>query len=690
MPKIDIDDIANPLPDRNVSPQLVQDLAGSMAEIGLLHPIAVTPDQRLVAGRQRLAAAKLLGWTEIDATIVTGFTEAELATLDENLFRGELTHLEHAETLGKRREIHNRLHPDTVAGSSELMARIRRDEPASGPAFVDDMVERTGQSRSKLDRLLRIATGLEPEVRDLLRHTPIADRLTDLRELVELDPQRRREIVQRVHDDPQIKRLADVTDETVRDATPGLVLPERAIGADAVNAGPNSRSLALSRAVAAACRERGIDCEALGLGVDVDPDGKSFVRVALPAPVANPQLLTAVRVIGELAAKIDRVHDIAAETAVEPAEWRQLASPADMADVPANQMQAEWVDASRVRVSRGGVPLSEIPAKRAAKSGTFVKPAGNTKSIDTVSILNDAAQGCLRGGTGFAKCGHACYVIDGKPGTGCFAATNQYTIHEDIIGRFDISCNGWTNDLLTLRLPADGIFVLKADPVWGPIGRRIWREASESSDSSLSISLGMLQMWGEHNPEHLVFGISSNYFRPSDQMLRWLAALENTWVLHSVSPWFDRQEQDSRFAAIARFLEFGVPTGISIVTSPDFVGNDAIAERALKLVGPEQIIEAPHQIGKHFKHLPLLHINPLGSCGENRYDRDGYLVHGEYTGNGKIRYYRLDGSTKVHARGFARPRCAGCRLLCGAMALGFAGGTTSLEAARDVDAARVA
>jgi N6-adenosine-specific RNA methylase IME4 len=45
-------------------------LAKSIAEIGLLHPIVVTPDGRLIAGDRRLRAAKLLGWTEIPVRIV--------------------------------------------------------------------------------------------------------------------------------------------------------------------------------------------------------------------------------------------------------------------------------------------------------------------------------------------------------------------------------------------------------------------------------------------------------------------------------------------------------------------------------------------------------------------------------------------------------------------------------------------
>ena len=45
-------------------------LAANIAELGLLHPIVVRPDGRLIAGERKLRAAKLLGWTEIAGRVV--------------------------------------------------------------------------------------------------------------------------------------------------------------------------------------------------------------------------------------------------------------------------------------------------------------------------------------------------------------------------------------------------------------------------------------------------------------------------------------------------------------------------------------------------------------------------------------------------------------------------------------------
>lgn len=61
-------------------------LAESIAEIGLLHPIVVTPDSRLIAGVRRLAACRLLSWTEVPVHVVD-LAEIVRGEYDENTVR---------------------------------------------------------------------------------------------------------------------------------------------------------------------------------------------------------------------------------------------------------------------------------------------------------------------------------------------------------------------------------------------------------------------------------------------------------------------------------------------------------------------------------------------------------------------------------------------------------------------------
>ncbi len=87
-------------------------LAESISQNGLMNPITVTRDGTLISGLHRLEACKLLGWTEIPANVtdLEGL-RAELAEIDENLVRSELTVLQQAEHLDTARKRVQALHP---------------------------------------------------------------------------------------------------------------------------------------------------------------------------------------------------------------------------------------------------------------------------------------------------------------------------------------------------------------------------------------------------------------------------------------------------------------------------------------------------------------------------------------------------------------------------------------------------
>ena len=61
-------------------------LAASIKELGLLHPIVIRPDGRLIAGERRLAASKSLGWKTVPVTRVD-LDEVIRGEFAENAFR---------------------------------------------------------------------------------------------------------------------------------------------------------------------------------------------------------------------------------------------------------------------------------------------------------------------------------------------------------------------------------------------------------------------------------------------------------------------------------------------------------------------------------------------------------------------------------------------------------------------------
>jgi ParB family chromosome partitioning protein len=164
---------------RRLDPERVQALANSMRECGLINPVTVTGSHRLVTGLHRLEAARLLGWPDIAVTIMTGDAiDAELAEIDENLVRQELTYLEKAEHLARREELLR------AKGQRRGPGRL----PASNPAAAAGLTTSTfasevGVSERTARELLQIARDIPPDLRAAIRETPIANQRNDLLEL---------------------------------------------------------------------------------------------------------------------------------------------------------------------------------------------------------------------------------------------------------------------------------------------------------------------------------------------------------------------------------------------------------------------------------------------------------------------------------------------------------------------------
>jgi hypothetical protein len=148
-------------PDRRRRPilrDLVARLAESMEKRGLLQPITVRPllggGYSLVCGGHRLEAARLLGWPTIAASVTDlDDDQAELAGIDENLIRGALSPAERALHILRRKELHEKLHPETRHGGAPGKAGGgKKAKDAKLAAFAQATAKATGQSRRKVER----------------------------------------------------------------------------------------------------------------------------------------------------------------------------------------------------------------------------------------------------------------------------------------------------------------------------------------------------------------------------------------------------------------------------------------------------------------------------------------------------------------------------------------------------------
>ena len=84
----------------------LKELMSSIGEVGLLHPVVITPDKKLIAGQRRLEAVRMLGWTEVPVHVVADLediTRALQAEGEENACRKPFTPSE-AAALGRKLE----------------------------------------------------------------------------------------------------------------------------------------------------------------------------------------------------------------------------------------------------------------------------------------------------------------------------------------------------------------------------------------------------------------------------------------------------------------------------------------------------------------------------------------------------------------------------------------------------------
>jgi hypothetical protein len=150
----------------------------------------------LAVGNHRFEAYKRLGRETIPAYVhVMGDAERQLWEIDENLCRQELTELELGEHLQKRKELYERLHPETrhhCAGAAAANASMGKRDASANLAlasFTTDTVTKTGRSQRSVQRSIARVKKLDQTVRDRIRDNPeIANNGTELDALASLKP----------------------------------------------------------------------------------------------------------------------------------------------------------------------------------------------------------------------------------------------------------------------------------------------------------------------------------------------------------------------------------------------------------------------------------------------------------------------------------------------------------------------
>jgi ParB/RepB/Spo0J family partition protein len=149
----------------------VESLSESMAKLGLLNPISVVECEytangradnkgyRVVAGGHRLEAAKLLGWTEIDANVldvsVDDVRTHRMIEISENLHRAELSKLQRASMIKEWVEMVGDVQSAQLGPIESKREDGKGHRPESG---IREAARQLGMDRKEVDRAVKVAS----------------------------------------------------------------------------------------------------------------------------------------------------------------------------------------------------------------------------------------------------------------------------------------------------------------------------------------------------------------------------------------------------------------------------------------------------------------------------------------------------------------------------------------------------
>jgi hypothetical protein len=161
---------------RGLSVPHIEELKISIKLIGLINPLIITENFRLVAGRHRLAACDQLGWEKVPVIIIADnklLNDQE--EIDENLFCCHLTVLERGEHLKRGKEIFKQLAEEARTQSDQ-----KRNYFADATSYAEFAAQQSATTRRSIQQEIRIATLICHEAKTLIRDQPFSDRKVDL------------------------------------------------------------------------------------------------------------------------------------------------------------------------------------------------------------------------------------------------------------------------------------------------------------------------------------------------------------------------------------------------------------------------------------------------------------------------------------------------------------------------------
>jgi DNA modification methylase len=141
----------------------LESLAESLETVGLLHAVVIDSHDRLIAGRRRLAAAKLLGWKEVPVRVVD-LEQIALGEFIENACRKDFTPSEIAAVVKALRPVEEkRAHQRRLAGLRNQKVEVENCHHEGNGKTRDIVARFAGISGRTLDKIEAVVEAAEQD-----------------------------------------------------------------------------------------------------------------------------------------------------------------------------------------------------------------------------------------------------------------------------------------------------------------------------------------------------------------------------------------------------------------------------------------------------------------------------------------------------------------------------------------------
>jgi ParB-like chromosome segregation protein Spo0J len=211
---------------RKIDEVAVRRLVDSIGELGIINPLRVRAAVRMVngvegeayetiAGNHRLKAAIKAGLETVPCIVVDDDDlRAELAMIDENLMRAELSAADRAEQTARRKAIYEELHPETKHGGDRKTDQVAN---LATPNFVKETASCVGKSERVIQRDAERGEKISEEALRLVKGTRL-DKGKDLDDLKKVPREKQVAWVERRLKEPAPAKKTKVAADPLGDA----------------------------------------------------------------------------------------------------------------------------------------------------------------------------------------------------------------------------------------------------------------------------------------------------------------------------------------------------------------------------------------------------------------------------------------------------------------------------------------